>query len=64
MRVQAAEGLQVPREDNPREYIGAEPAEITPTNYYIRRIAAGELVEVAGEAQNPTGRGGSSSKSK
>ncbi|MGE0333093.1 MAG: hypothetical protein AB7P37_20625 [Ramlibacter sp.] len=62
MLVQAAEGLQVPREDNPRTYIGQQPVEIVPTNYYIRRLAAGELREVAAAAPGPTESGGASKK--
>lgn len=55
MRVQAAPGLKVPREDNPRSYItDAEPVEIEMTGYYIRRMAEGDLVEVAAEQANPT----------
>lgn len=58
MRVQAAPGLKVPREDNPRDYItDAEPVEIEMTGYYIRRMAEGDLVEVAGEQPGPTSPG-------
>ncbi|MBX3588793.1 MAG: DUF2635 domain-containing protein [Ramlibacter sp.] len=54
MLVKAAPGLQVPREENPRTYIGSAAVEIVPTAYYIRRIAAGELQEVAAAAPGPT----------
>lgn len=55
MRVQAAPGLKVPREDNPRAYItDAEPVEIEMTGYYIRRMSDGDLVEVAAEQPGPT----------
>lgn len=46
MLVKAADGVQVPREEDPRTYIGAEPVEIEPTGYYIRRLADGDLLEV------------------
>ena len=62
MRVIATEGLKVPTEANPREYITPESAdangpgvEIEPTAYYIRRLADKELVEVDGVQPNPTG---------
>lgn len=55
MRVIAAPGLNVPREDNPRKYItDAEPVDIDMTGYYIRRMSAGELVEVADVPASPT----------
>lgn len=49
MRVTAAEGLRVPVEGNPRQYIEhnpAEPVEVPDTSYYRRRLLAKELVEV------------------
>lgn len=62
MLVQAAPGLKVPREDNPRTYIEEEPVDIVPTGYYIRRLAAGELLEVAAAAPGPTETGGATKK--
>jgi hypothetical protein len=63
MKVKAAEGLKVPREDNPRTYIDdADPVEIEMTGYYIRRMAEGDLVEVAAEQSGPTGQGGQPTK--
>lgn len=64
MRVQAAPGLKVPREDDPRAYITEDqPVEIEMTGYYIRRMSAGELVEVPGGAPaDPTKAASSSSK--
>lgn len=45
MKVIAAPGLQVPKEDKPREYItDAEPVEVPDSAYYLRRIADGDLV--------------------
>lgn len=63
MKVKAAPGLKVPREDNPRTYItDSEPVEIEMTGYYIRRMADSDLVEVADEQPNPT-KGGNASRS-
>lgn len=63
MRVQAAPGLKVPREEDPRTYItDAEPVEIEMTGYYIRRMAEGDLVEVAAEQRDPTAQGGAVTK--
>jgi len=55
--VAAIPGLKVPREDDPRKYITDDKAaavEVEMTAYYIRRMADGELVEVADEQANPT----------
>ena len=46
MKVKAADGLQVPKEADFRSYIGQEPEDIDVTDYYIRRLATGELIEV------------------
>lgn len=47
MKVIAAEGLQVPREEDPKTYIDDQKAvEVDITQYYLRRLASGELVEV------------------
>lgn len=55
MRLQAAPGLKVPREDDPRKYItDAEPVEIEVTGYYIRRMSDGDLLEVAAAQADPT----------
>lgn len=54
MKVKAAEGLQVPREEDPRSYIGEEPVDVAASAYYIRRLAAGELVEVLEAEVKPT----------
>lgn len=48
MRVQAAPGIKVPREGNPRDYItDSESVEVEMTAYYIRRMSDGDLVEPA-----------------
>lgn len=48
MRVKAAPGLQCPKEQNPREYIGDDDAgvEVEASAYYRRLIDDGSLVEV------------------
>lgn len=47
MKVAAAPGLQVPKEDKPREYITQdEEVEVPESAYYLRRIADGDLVVV------------------
>lgn len=38
-----ATGNPVPREDHPRQMIGAEPVEVPNTSYYRRRLNRGEL---------------------
>lgn len=43
-------GIQVPREDNSRRYIGDEPVLVERSTYYIRRLAHDELEEL-GEAE-------------
>lgn len=51
MRVQAAPGIKVPREDDPRKYVtDSEPVELEMTGYYIRRMSDGDLVEVPASA--------------
>jgi hypothetical protein len=48
MKLIAAPGLKVPREDNPRTYITSEEAvEVEMTGYYVRRMADGDLLEAA-----------------
>ncbi|WP_416053129.1 DUF2635 domain-containing protein [Cupriavidus basilensis] len=47
MKVKAAPGLSVPKEDSPREYITEDQdVEVERTAYYMRRLAEGDLVEV------------------
>lgn len=48
MRVKATPGLQCPKEQNPREYIGDDDAgvEVEATAYYRRLIDDGSLVKV------------------
>ena len=60
--VKAAPGIKVPREDKPNTYIGdTNPVSITPSVYYRRRIADGDLIVLDGvqpapdtEAEQPT----------
>lgn len=58
--VKAADGLNVPAEHNPHEYIGQEPVEVDGGSLYYRRLLAdGDLVAVAdpapGKADTPKG---------
>jgi Protein of unknown function (DUF2635) len=47
MKLIAATGLKVPREDNPRTYITDEQAvDVQMSGYYVRRIADGDLIDV------------------
>ncbi|TXU79999.1 DUF2635 domain-containing protein, partial [Enterobacter roggenkampii] len=47
IKVKAARGLSVPREDNARRYItDAEPLEVENTAYYQRQVMAGDLIIV------------------
>jgi hypothetical protein len=47
MKVQAAPGLNVPKEDKPHDYItDAEAVDVPDTAYYQRRVTDGDLVEV------------------
>ena len=60
MRVIAAPGLQVPREEDMHEYIEAEstdPVEVPDTSYYRRRIATGELLLIDDESLTKNKRG-------
>lgn len=51
MKVKAAPGLQVPKEDKPREYItDADVVDVPDTAYYLRRVTEGDLVV---EKSNP-----------
>lgn len=51
MLVKAAPGLNVPREDKPRDYItDAKAVEVAPTVYYLRALAWGDLLPAQAEA--------------
>jgi hypothetical protein len=55
MKVKAADGLLVPHEFNPRTYIDStEVVEVPETPYYVRRLAAGELVDADAPPLAPT----------
>jgi len=46
MKVKAALGIKVPKENNPREYItDATAVNVADTAYYLRRKAEGDLIE-------------------
>ncbi|MFJ5428576.1 DUF2635 domain-containing protein [Pectobacterium actinidiae] len=47
IKVKAAVGVRVPREDNPRRYIETGVAEVDDSAYYLRRIADGDLLIVS-----------------
>jgi hypothetical protein len=50
MRVTATAGLRVPLEGKARQFIEhdpGKPVDVPDTSYYRRRLAAGELIEVA-----------------
>lgn len=50
MKVCAAPGLQVPKEDSPRQYITQDEAcEVPESYYYLRRVSDGDLV-IVGDA--------------
>lgn len=58
MIVKAAPGLQVPREDKPREYItDADAADVPGSAYYLRRLAEGDLVPAKKAGAKPTNGG-------
>lgn len=61
MKVQAAPGIQVPKEGTPREYITDSKAEDVPRSaYYLRIVAEGDLIEVeepAGDKQSAKAKG-------
>jgi hypothetical protein len=57
MKVKAAEGLQVPKEADPRTYYGPEPEEAEATPYVIRRLASGELLDAEAEATTIKAKG-------
>lgn len=53
MKVTAAPGIQVPKEDDPRSYITADEAvEVPDSAYYLRMLADGDLV-VSAEVTPP-----------
>lgn len=56
-RTVRAVDVPVPREGS-RQTIGSDPTVVPDTLYYRRRIASGELVEVAAPAPTPTKKGG------
>ena len=52
--VKAAPGIKVPREDKPTTYIDdTNPVTITPSAYYRRRIADGDLIVLDGVQPAP-----------
>lgn len=54
MLVKAAPGINVPKEDKPREYItDAEAVEVPASAYYLRRMADGDLLAAAPAKAKP-----------
>lgn len=55
----AAQGLRVPTEHNPHEYIGSDaPAEVADSLYYRRLIADGDLLAVSpSKPEKPAAKG-------
>ncbi|GAB7214747.1 DUF2635 domain-containing protein [Dickeya oryzae] len=52
--VKAAPGVRVPREDNARRYITDDTeVQVERTAYYLRQIAAGDLLEVKPVVSGP-----------
>lgn len=53
MKVKAAPGINVPKEDKPREYItDAEVVDVPDTAYYLRRVAEGDLIDATNPLSN------------
>ncbi|WCG83810.1 DUF2635 domain-containing protein [Pectobacterium sp. A5351] len=51
IKVKAAQGVQVPREDNGRRYITSDTVvEVERTAYYLRQLNVGDLVVVTDSA--------------
>lgn len=58
MQVQAAQGLKVPMEDKPHDYItDAVAVDVPDTAYYQRRISDGDLLVVAPAAPTKPTKG-------
>jgi hypothetical protein len=56
MQVQAAQGLKVPMEDKPHDYItDAIVIEVPDTAYYQRRISDGDLLAVVSSTKPTKG---------
>lgn len=57
IKVKAAPGVQVPREDSPRRYIDPDAVtEVERTAYYLRQISAGDLLIVPDETTVATAK--------
>ncbi|MCK8550330.1 DUF2635 domain-containing protein [Yersinia ruckeri] len=53
LKVKAVGGVRVPYQHNARKYIERETVDVPNTAYYLRQIAAGDLIIVA-ESQAPS----------
>lgn len=47
LKVNAVKGVRVPYQHNARKYIEGDPVDVPNTAYYLRQIAAGDLIVVA-----------------
>lgn len=57
IKVKAAVGVRVPREDNPRRYIDeTNAAEVERSAYYLRRINDGDLLIVNEKSATKAGK--------
>ncbi|WP_274571556.1 DUF2635 domain-containing protein [Neisseria leonii] len=58
INVKAADGLLVPQEGNPREYIGQKPVAVDGDSLYYRRLLAdGDLLPVSSRLKSPKAQG-------
>lgn len=53
LKVKAVGGVRVPYQHNARKYIERETVDVPNTAYYLRQIAAGDLIIVAGSKVPP-----------
>ncbi|HEC1649401.1 TPA: DUF2635 domain-containing protein [Yersinia enterocolitica] len=53
LKVKAVGGVRVPYQHNARKYIVGEPVDVPHTAYYLRQIAAGDLMIVVEESKAP-----------
>jgi len=54
MKVIAAQGIKVPMEDKPRDYItDAAAVDVPESAYYLRRLADGDLLEAPAQPAKP-----------
>ena len=54
MKVIGSPGRKLPLENHPRRYIEREPVEVEASAYYLRALAAGDIVEVPATPKKET----------